>query len=108
MPVEIDQVQRRLMQLQIEEEALKKERDAASKARVGLVKHELADLESQANAMRARNGCGRREIIDEIPERAAASRGPSCRSGAGAAQRRAWGEGRGDSIRPDSSTREAG
>jgi ATP-dependent Clp protease ATP-binding subunit ClpB len=65
MPAEIDQVQRRLTQLQIEEEALKKERDAASKARLGQVKHELADLESQANAMKAQ-WLREKEIIDQI------------------------------------------
>jgi ATP-dependent Clp protease ATP-binding subunit ClpB len=65
MPVEIDQVQRKITQLMIEEEALKKERDAASKARVGKVKHELADLESQANAMRAQ-WLREKEIIDQI------------------------------------------
>jgi len=64
MPVEIDQVQRKITQLMIEEEALKKERDAASKARVGNIKHELADLESQANAMRAQ-WLREKEIIDQ-------------------------------------------
>jgi len=64
MPAEIDQVQRKITQLMIEEEALKKERDAASKARVGNIKHELADLESQANAMRAQ-WLREKEIIDQ-------------------------------------------
>ncbi len=65
MPVEIDQVQRKITQLLIESEALKKERDAASKLRVVSVKHELADLESQANAMRAQ-WLREKEIIDQI------------------------------------------
>ena len=45
MPAEIDAVTRRLMQLQIEEEALKKERDPASKARIVDLKREIAELE---------------------------------------------------------------
>jgi ATP-dependent Clp protease ATP-binding subunit ClpB len=65
MPAEIDQVGRRITHLQIEEQALKKERDAASKARVGVVKRELADLESQSSAMRAQ-WLKEKEVIDEI------------------------------------------
>jgi ATP-dependent Clp protease ATP-binding subunit ClpA len=53
MPAEIDAVQRRLMQLQIEREALKKERDHASKARLDNVKREIAELEESARGMRA-------------------------------------------------------
>ena len=67
MPAEIDQLQRRIMHLQIEEQALKKERDAASKARVQVVKRELADLESHANALRAQ-WLREKEIIDQIRE----------------------------------------
>jgi len=85
MPGEIDQVQRKIMQLMIEEEALKKERDAASKARVGNVKHELADLESQANAMRAQ-WLREKEIIDQI--RKEQPRLEELRAGAEQAQRR--------------------
>jgi ATP-dependent Clp protease ATP-binding subunit ClpB len=65
MPVEIDQVQRRLMQLQIEEEAMKKERDAVSKLRVTAVRREIAELEENAKAMRAQ-WLREKEIIDEI------------------------------------------
>src|SRR5580692_467201 len=65
MPAEIDQVQRRIMHLQIEEEALKRERDAASKNRVEQIKRELADLESQASAMKAQ-WLREKEIIDQI------------------------------------------
>jgi ATP-dependent Clp protease ATP-binding subunit ClpB len=65
MPAEIDQVQRKVMHLQIEEEALKRERDAASKVRVGQIKRELADLESQSSAMKAQ-WLREKEIIDGI------------------------------------------
>ena len=53
MPTEIDQLERRLMQLQIEEQALKKERDPASKARLEEVSRLAADLGNQRDAMRA-------------------------------------------------------
>src|SRR5437870_288243 len=53
MPAELDGVQRRLTQLQIEQEALKKERDHASKARLENVRRDVAELEEQAKGMRA-------------------------------------------------------
>ncbi len=65
MPVEIDQVQRRLMQLQIEEEALKKERDPASKARVVVLRREVAELEESAKGMRAQ-WLREKELIDQL------------------------------------------
>ncbi|WP_265457185.1 ATP-dependent chaperone ClpB [Enterococcus sp. HY326] len=52
MPTELDQVTRRLMQLEIEEAALKKESDDASKKRLGNLQEELADLREEANAMK--------------------------------------------------------
>ena len=64
MPAEIDAVQRKLMQLQIEEQALKKERDAASKARVDDVKRAdrraRRELPRDAGAVAAREGDHRR------------------------------------------------
>jgi ATP-dependent Clp protease ATP-binding subunit ClpB len=54
MPAELDAVTRRVMQLEIEEAALKKEKDRASKERLEVLRKELADLKSQADAMRAR------------------------------------------------------
>ena len=65
MPAEIDAVQRRLTQLQIEQMALKKERDAASKQRLDAIKAEVGDLEEQARAMKAQ-WMREKEIIDEI------------------------------------------
>jgi ATP-dependent Clp protease ATP-binding subunit ClpB len=65
MPTEIDVVRRRLLQLQIEEEALKKERDQVSKLRVTAVRREIAELEENANAMRAQ-WLREKEIIDQI------------------------------------------
>ncbi|HEX8219646.1 MAG TPA: ATP-dependent chaperone ClpB [Chloroflexia bacterium] len=54
MPVALDEVERRLMQLQIEREALRKEKDAASKERLERVNKELANLEEQRSQLRAR------------------------------------------------------
>jgi ATP-dependent Clp protease ATP-binding subunit ClpB len=52
MPTELDQVTRRLMQLEIEEAALKKETDDASKKRLANLQEELAELREEANAMK--------------------------------------------------------
>ncbi|HEB54004.1 MAG TPA: ATP-dependent chaperone ClpB [bacterium] len=52
-PSELDAVSRRLMQLEIEETALAKEKDAASKARLQELKKELQELRGKADAMRA-------------------------------------------------------
>jgi ATP-dependent Clp protease ATP-binding subunit ClpB len=65
MPAEIDAVARKLMQLQIEEQALKKERDPASKARVEDVKRQIAELEETSRAMRAQ-WQKEKEVIDQI------------------------------------------
>ncbi len=53
MPQELDAVTRRVMQLEIEEAALKKEKDKASQERLEDLRRELADLKAQADAMRA-------------------------------------------------------
>ncbi len=50
-PTEIDEVQRRVLQLQIEQTSLRQEKDAASKARLAALERELAELEEQYNAM---------------------------------------------------------
>lgn len=53
MPAELDDASRRIMQLEIEEAALKNEKDAASKTRLETLQKELADLKERANALRA-------------------------------------------------------
>ena len=53
MPAELDSVTRRVMQLEIEAAALKKERDRGSKERLESLRRELAGLQSEADAMRA-------------------------------------------------------
>ncbi len=53
-PEELDELDRRIIQLKIEEEALKKEKDSASKERLKRLAKELADLEEKAKALTAR------------------------------------------------------
>ncbi|HEV7807206.1 MAG TPA: ATP-dependent chaperone ClpB [Solirubrobacteraceae bacterium] len=53
MPAELDEITRRIMRLEIEEAALKKETDDASKKRLKTLRQELSELRSQADAMTA-------------------------------------------------------
>src|SRR3979490_654716 len=53
MPAELDEILRRTMQLEIEREALKKETDAASKARLAKLEQELSNLKTDAGALQA-------------------------------------------------------
>lgn len=54
MPGEMDEATRRLMQMEIEEAALKKETDEASKRRLEILQRELADLKEKQLEMSAR------------------------------------------------------
>ncbi len=74
-PAELDSVSRKIIQLEIEEAALKKEEDALSKARLGELQKELAELRDDYNAKKAqweneKNAIGRlqqlREQIEEL------------------------------------------
>lgn len=53
LPSELDTISRRVMQLEIEEVALKKEKDKASKERLEALRKELANDREKANSMRA-------------------------------------------------------
>jgi len=53
MPVELDEIERRVMQLEIERQALSKETDAASHERLERLEAELADLREQSSGMKA-------------------------------------------------------
>jgi len=70
MPFEIDQLERRLIQLQIEEQALERERDKSSRARLDELKHEIEELMGQRATMRAR-WLREKEIIQTIRDRQA-------------------------------------
>jgi ATP-dependent Clp protease ATP-binding subunit ClpB len=54
MPTELDERSRRVMQLEIEREALKKETDSVSRDRLGKLERELADQKAEADALKAR------------------------------------------------------
>ncbi|MCH7709199.1 MAG: ATP-dependent chaperone ClpB, partial [Myxococcales bacterium] len=54
MPEELDQIERKRIQLEVEREALKKESDDASAARLGNVEQEIAELRNQGGAMKTR------------------------------------------------------
>ena len=53
MPAELDEMNRRIMQLQIEREALRHESDPASQQRLGVLEKQLADLQSQFDGQHA-------------------------------------------------------
>ncbi len=53
-PVELDEIDRRIMQLQMEELSLKKEDDPASKERLGKIEQELANLMERQRELSAR------------------------------------------------------
>jgi len=83
-PEALDEIDRRLVQLKIEREALKKESDTASQQRLEKLEDEIADLEGQSDDMTARwksekdkvgQGAQLRETLDRLrAELAAAQR----------------------------------
>ncbi|MES1039506.1 ATP-dependent chaperone ClpB [Peribacillus simplex] len=54
MPSELDEITRKVMQLEIEEAALKNEEDPQSKARLEVLQKELSELQDQANSMKSK------------------------------------------------------
>jgi ATP-dependent Clp protease ATP-binding subunit ClpB len=64
-PEEIDEIDRRIIQLKIEREALKKETDAASRDRLGNLEAELANLEQQSGELTTRWQAEKEKIAGE-------------------------------------------
>jgi ATP-dependent Clp protease ATP-binding subunit ClpB len=64
-PAEIDALERRILQLQVEQEALKKETDPASRERLERVEREIANLQEQLHALNLQLE-SEREPIEEI------------------------------------------
>jgi len=62
MPIEMDEISRRIMQLEIEETALAKETDALSMDRRDTIKRELAELQDKFNTMKAQWENEKKEI----------------------------------------------
>jgi ATP-dependent Clp protease ATP-binding subunit ClpB len=67
MPTEIDEIERKIMQLEIERTALKRESDKASKERLARVEKEIADLRAQSDELKA-HWKQEKEIIQKIRE----------------------------------------
>jgi ATP-dependent Clp protease ATP-binding subunit ClpB len=65
MPVEIDEIQRKIMQLQIEKQALKKDNDAIAQEKIKKINQTLSDLEEQKKSLMARWN-HEKEIIQKI------------------------------------------
>ena len=76
MPAELDEVKRRIMQLEIEREALRKESDNASRDRLAKLEKELADLKEQETG--ARDALGAGEGSDPAARRRSARRSNRC------------------------------
>jgi ATP-dependent Clp protease ATP-binding subunit ClpB len=76
MPVELDEVRRRIMQLEIERESLREERDAASRERLQRLEEELSNSKEEANALEARwqAELGQLNQLSELRERLDATR----------------------------------
>ena len=67
MPVEIDQTQRKLTQMQIEEQALMKETDDASKERLETLRQEIAEVQEKLNVQKA-GWLNQKGAIDRVQE----------------------------------------
>ena len=65
MPSELDEISRKIMQLEIEKQALSKETDKASKGRLEALEKELSQLRDESNAMRAQWE-GEKKAITEV------------------------------------------
>ena len=68
MPAEVDEVERRIRQLEIEREALRKESDQASKDRLARLERDLAELKESSSELRA-HWKQEKAAIDEIREK---------------------------------------
>ncbi len=64
MPAELDEMNRRLMQMQIEREALRKETDDATKQRLAELEKTLADLQDEFDALHARWSAEQQSLTD--------------------------------------------
>ena len=67
MPSELDEVSRKVMQLEIEREALRKETDLASKERLAKIEKELASLKEEEQRLRTRWE-SEKSVVAEIRE----------------------------------------
>jgi ATP-dependent Clp protease ATP-binding subunit ClpB len=77
MPAELDELTRRVRRLEIEEAALAKEKDKASKTRLAELRKELADARAEADALQAQWESERRALrkVQELREELERARG---------------------------------
>ena len=67
MPAELDEITRKVMRLEIEEAALKKEKDKGSKERLKELRKDLADLKEASGAMRAQWE-NEKDVLSDVQE----------------------------------------
>ena len=79
MPQEMDEISRRIMQLEIEETALKKETDELSRNRLEDIQKELSDLREKFRAMKAQWE-NEKKSINEVSDIKRRNRGGSTQS----------------------------
>ena len=63
MPVELDEAERRIMQLEIEREALRKEKDEPSQRRLAALEQDLANFKEERDALRSKWDQERQAIL---------------------------------------------
>ncbi|MCS6801512.1 MAG: ATP-dependent chaperone ClpB [Chloroflexota bacterium] len=76
MPAELDEIRRRIMQLEIEREGLKREKDAPSRERLERIEQELANLKEEAAQLETRwqNELNQVNRVGQLKERIEAAR----------------------------------
>ncbi len=67
MPSDIDEVERQLTQMQIEEQALQKETDEASEQRLQALRHSMAQTQQKLDSMKA-EWANERDVIDHVQQ----------------------------------------
>ncbi len=105
MPAELDEIERRIMQLEIEREALRKEKDKASSERLGKLEKELADLKEERGRLAA-HWQQEKDAIQQVAQAEGGARGGAPRDRARAARRRLR-EGVRAAVRPRAAARTA-
>ena len=97
MPSEIDAIDRKIIQLEIERQSLKKETDKTAKERRDKIEKELAELKSSRDQMKM-HWSSEKDIINKIQNTKKSDRGFKNRRGQCPARRESR-EGSGDSLR---------
>ena len=89
MPTELDEIERRIRQLEVEREALRKEKDAGSQERLERIERELADLGERRTSMAAQ-WRSEKEVIEKIRTHPAEDRGGAPGGAGRRARRGTW------------------